>query len=530
MRKFILVLIAIFTLISACSPPPPSTGQGPTQPSSSETSLPATTAPIEEPTPAPSPTAAWPPVTGPQPSTRMAAFYYPWYFTPEFDGVWEHWEGSPPEDISSDYYPALGAYSVSDPAVLAQHFAWLRQAGVGLIISSWWGKYNRSDKALPLMLDIADHYGIKIAFHIEPYSGRSAANLLRDIRYIYDEYGDHPAFFWTSETSRYSPGNQPKGLFFLWATVVSDEDRVVSPDYWRETLDTLHAADPGAIVITDQNDMTWVRESHFDGSYKYGVLDADETGYDFARDLPLDTWYIAGVNPGFSTKRIGGEAWTETPRRNGATYQDRWESIFALGIEPDMVAVTTFNEWHEGTQIEPAVPGMDRGISTLPYLDYEPLEPEAYLDLTRDWAEVYLAYEWPESTTLRLLFKTTSDWSDLHLVSGAAWQRPEWISVSEHANHADMSGGYLALGQPHNLAEMGRAVEVLFEIQFQEEDEDAPLEFMIERGGLGASWVELYRPSGADWILVDSFWWGGHSGGPRNTATFEVAHQVIFRE
>ena len=86
------------------------------------------------------PTADWPPVTGPDPSTRMAAFYYPWYFTPEFDGRWDHWEGNPPEDISSDYYPLLGPYSMSDPEVLAQHFAWLRQAGVGLIISSWWGK------------------------------------------------------------------------------------------------------------------------------------------------------------------------------------------------------------------------------------------------------------------------------------------------------------------------------------------------------------------------------------------------------
>ena len=530
MRKYILVLITILTLISACSAPSSSNSQPEIQTTVVETPLIATSIPTAEASPAPSPTAEWPPVTGPQPSTRVAAFYYPWYFTPEFDGVWEHWEGFPPEDISSDYYPALGAYSVSDPAVLAQHFAWLRQAGVGLIISSWWGKTNRTDLALPLMLDIADHYGIKIAFHIEPYSGRSAANLMRDIRYIYEQYGSHPAFYWTTETSRYSPESQPKGLFFLWATVVSDEDRIVSPDYWKDALDTLHAEDPGAIVITDQNDPVWVRESHFDGSYKYGVLDADPTGYDFARSLPLDTWYIAGINPGFSAKRIGGEAWTETPRQDGATYQDRWESMFAVGIEPAMVAVTTFNEWHEGTQIEPAVPGMDRKVTTFPYLDYEPLDPEAYLDLTREWSEVFLAYDWPESTTLRLRFRTTSDWSDLHLLSGAAWQRPEWISVSEDANFTDMSGGYLALGQPLNLAELGRAVEVLLEIQFQEEETDAPLVFMIERGGLGVSLVELYRPSGENWVLVDSFWWGGHNPGPRNTATFEVAHEVIFKE
>ena len=56
-----------------------------------------------------------------------------------------------------------------------------------------------------------------------------------------------------------------------------------------------------------------------------------------------------------------------------------------------------------------------------------------------------------------------------------------------------MIDGYIALGQPLNLAEAGNSVEVIFQLQFQEVDADAPLVFMIERGGLGASWVELYH-------------------------------------
>jgi hypothetical protein len=379
------------------------------------------------------------------------------------------------------------------------------------------------------MLDIADHYGIKIAFHIEPYSGRTATNLMSDIRYIYKQYGSHPAFFWTTETSRYSPGNQPKGLFFLWATVVPDSDKPpVDHDYWKDALDILHAEDPGAIVITDQNDPTWVIESHFDGSYKYGVLDADDTGYNFARALPLDTWYIPGPNPGFSAKRIGGETWTDTPRRNGDTYDDRWGQIFEVGVEPALVAITTFNEWHEGTQIEPAVPSTRTNV-TYPYLDYEPLEPESYLEMTRDWGEVFLAYEWSESSTARVLFRTTSDWTDLHLISGAAWLRPEQVSVSEDATTAGMFDGYIALGQPLDQAEVGNSVEVTFQLQFQEGETEEPLVFMIERGGLGASWVELFYQSGEDWVLADSFWWAGQSSGPRNTANFEVSRDSIFR-
>ena len=528
MRKVILGLISIFTLTTACSIPflfnsPPETSLP-----GSETPRIETPAPVIEELPSPDPAGDWPSVIGPDPSPRMAAFYYPWYSTPEFDGRWDHWGGSPPVDIASDYYPLLGPYSMSDPQVLAQHFAWLRQAGVGLIISSWWGKGGPTDRALPLMLDVADHYGIKIAFHIEPYSARTAASLISDVRYIYDRYGEHPAFFWTTDTSRYSPENQPKGLFFIWASVVPDTEHSPVPyDYWQEALDTLHAADPGAIVITDQNDPAWVIQSHFDGSYNYGVLDVDQVGYNWAKGLPSGAWYIPGINPGFSARRIGNEVWVDTPRRDGETYQDRWERMFAVGIEPALVAVTTFNEWHEGTQIEPAVPGKTRP-GAYPYLDYAPLEPEAYLEMTKDWSEVFLAYEWPESSTTRLLFRTTSDWTDLHLVSGAAWQRPELISISEEAATAGMFDGFLALGQPLNLAEMGHSVEALFEIQFRDEETGAPLIFMIERGGLGATWVELYHLSGEQWVLADSFWWAGQSSGPRNTANFEVPHDAIF--
>ena len=43
------------------------------------------------------------------------------------------------------------------------------------------------------------------------------------------------------------------------------------------------------------------------------------------------------------------------------------------------LSITSFNEWHEGTQIEPAVP-MKTKFRT--YKDYMPNRPEFYLHLT----------------------------------------------------------------------------------------------------------------------------------------------------
>ena len=384
MQKSAFTLVLILFFSAACSNI--LTGE-----SNQNTSTPLTS-PTNTPTQIP-----WPPVTGPDPSVQIAAFYYPWYFNLKVDGRWIHWNQggyTPPADIGSDFYPTLGAYSESDPAVLAQHFAWLREAGVGVIISSWWGQGDNTDRALPLMFDIADHYGLKIAFHIEPYGGRTAAKLAEDIHYLYNKYGNHPAFFWTTETSLYSKDDRPKGLFFIWASVLPNESSpFVTPNYWQKMMDTLHKENPGAIVLTDENNPIWITRGHFDGSYNYGVLDSDKVGYKWARNLPKGAWYVPGINPGFSARRVGGQAQTDTPRRDGSTYADRWKSMFAVGIKPRMVAITTFNEWHEGTQIEPAASKMKTSNGTA-YQDYGILLPDGYLKMTREWVEKYLAYDW----------------------------------------------------------------------------------------------------------------------------------------
>ena len=51
-------------------------------------------------------------------------------------------------------------------------------------------------------------------------------------------------------------------------------------------------------------------------------------------------------------------------------------------LSPELVGITSFNEWHEGTQIEPAVPKHNQGFT---YLDYQPLSADYYLKRTAYW-------------------------------------------------------------------------------------------------------------------------------------------------
>ncbi|HET7743381.1 MAG TPA: hypothetical protein VFK76_01450, partial [Gaiellaceae bacterium] len=57
------------------------------------------------------------------------------------------------------------------------------------------------------------------------------------------------------------------------------------------------------------------------------------------------------VGPGFDARLATADP-VVRPRLDGETYDNMWKS--ALGAKADLVTITSYNEWQEGTQIEPA--------------------------------------------------------------------------------------------------------------------------------------------------------------------------------
>ena len=93
------------------------------------------------------------------------------------------------------------------------------------------------------------------------------------------------------------------------------------------------------------------------------------------------------VGPGYDARRAVADTRTKS-RRDGATYDAMWSAALAAGA--DAVTITSYNEWHEGSQIEPARrrPGG--------YADYEgawgkrgAAAERAYLDRTALWVRRY---------------------------------------------------------------------------------------------------------------------------------------------
>jgi hypothetical protein len=471
----------------------------------------------------------------------VAVFYYPWYRNPAVDGEWVGWDfpgrNYPPLDIASDYYPLLGPYSTSDKNIVSQHFAWLREAGVGVVIVSWWGQGSKEDQVVPVLLEVGKHYGIQVAFQIENYTNvtgtRTADQLVRDVEYIYTRYGDKAAFYRTTASSSWSPNDEHKGLFFLYAPSLpgqpSPGTQTVDAPYWQSAIDTIHAMPQRGLVMACATESSWVDGGHFDGLYNYITLHADQgAGFSWAQGIPMGAWYVPSVMPGNSARRIGYPEDTYVSRRDGATYLEQWEAALETGVEPELVTITSFNEWSEGTQIEPAAPGVTNG-GRYTYSDYRPLPPEGYLHLTRTLVEYFLTKAWPPSHRIRFHITTTSGWTTFGLVSGGSMIRPSVVAVSEEAESFGLVNGRFVLWQALERAQAGRSVEATVDVLLTNVGDKGPLVFEIERGNLGWTRVELFNYEGAQPILVKTFVWGGIGPDERNTYDFLIRLEELLQ-
>jgi glycoprotein endo-alpha-1,2-mannosidase len=297
---------------------------------------------------------------------RVSAFYYPWYGTVATDGAFQHWgqrNHTPPNDIASNFYPARGVYSSSDKLVISAQMDEIHAAGIDEIAVSWWGKGSPEDARLPAVVAAAHADGIVVAIHLEPYPGRTVATIVNDLTYL-RTYGVHTFY-----------------VYQAFDLPIAD---------WAAAKVALHA---GGSVLWAQTGLAGAAAAAgFDGVYTYDIVTYG--GNTFARLCneahALHLLCAPSVGPGYDARRGSGDPHVK-PRRRGATYDAMWRA--GIAAKADRITITSFNEWHEGTQIEPAaLPGRHGRYRYLSYDGawgiYGIRAENAYLDRTRYWAAV----------------------------------------------------------------------------------------------------------------------------------------------
>ncbi len=379
----------------------------------------------------------------PSTSQRVHAFYYPWYGNPEHDGGYSHWNHAvavrrgPPrqfpggDDIGANFYPLMGCSSSTNAADLERHMRWLRRAGVGVISVSWWGDGSFTDRALPAVFRAAEKHGIGISFHIEPHLAgkrRDAAATRQGIVSLIERFGASPALF------RY-PGRDGRPLFYVYDSYLTEAAEwaaILAPDGARTIRGTAH----DAVVIglwVKEHEEDFMLRGHFDGFYTYFATEGFTYGSTPANWTRLARWarehakiFIPCVAPGYIDTRIRPWNGRNTrARRDGAYHDEMFRA--AIDVKPQIIGVTSFNEWHEGTQIEPAAP---KRVADFTYEDYRPRSPFYYLDRTRHWAAAFD----PEAVQ-----PARDPLASVHLRGGLANSRARF--VNEKRGHVAFIGG-----------------------------------------------------------------------------------------
>ncbi len=295
---------------------------------------------------------------------KVLAIYYPWYGTlwgPHKS--WDGWGGYgySPDVILDDKrqtatadYPLEGLYDSWDPQLIRAHVASLRDVGVDGMICSWSGVGDKTDAAFQMILnETMQTTNVSATILYETTKNESIGDIdeysriVGNLSYVLDLYANEPSFL----------KENGKPVIFIYAV------DLYATSFWKDVLGCLKT-NHDALFIADTWDLGYL--DCFDGLFKYISTNLDDADLQFRSQyasLYAHSWslltgeskskmFIGGVFPGYDDTKIRTPG-LKVSRDDGFLYERRWND--SISAAPDWITVTSFNEWKEGTEIEPSL-------------------------------------------------------------------------------------------------------------------------------------------------------------------------------
>jgi glycoprotein endo-alpha-1,2-mannosidase len=310
---------------------------------------------------------------------ETGVYYYPWYGPL---GEMHEWDGQYTRDyLIPRQPPMLGHYSSRDPMIIRQHLNWMETCGIDFMVMSWWGIESREDITLRdhILGELAD---TSLKFSIYYESARLGLDqgqiiidesnegfLVADFNYIADTYFEHPNYLRINDKpvifiylSGIYSGNF-KEAFTRVRNEMSTrgfEVFLVGDEVgWDETsvshMEFLDAVSP-YIVLPRQ-----IQQGEYPGNGDFFADLSVQAGKWEKAVGTLGKFVIPSVIPGFNNRSVSGSGFA-VPRQTdeggaGTSMLEEYIKVMLPFIEPEhkMVMITSWNEWHEDTQVEPTI-------------------------------------------------------------------------------------------------------------------------------------------------------------------------------
>ena len=247
-----------------------------------------------------------------------AAFYYPWF--PETWGK----IATP----NTHYNPVSGFYSSDDATIITKHIQEMTYAGLDAAIASWWGQGQHSESTrIPALLNnsanASNGKNLKWSLYYEKEStgDPTVAQLTSDLTYIKSNYANNANYLYVNG----------KPVIFVFT---DGNDSCAMVQRWHDANVNLQFY----VVLKVFSGYT-ACSTQPDGWHQYGPASASDS----------QGKYSYTISPGFW---LYSEAAPRLARLDSATWLNSVNAMVASQAQFQLV--TTFNEWGEGTAVEPA--------------------------------------------------------------------------------------------------------------------------------------------------------------------------------
>ena len=245
------------------------------------------------------------------PSIR-AAFYYPWYP--------ETWKG-PNGSLFTNYTPIAGLYDSGTLATIRRHVDELVYANVDVAISSWWGPGTPTAARFETILNATTTKRIhwSLYYEREGYANPTTDQIVSDLAPVVQAHATDSRLF------------RLNGRFVVFV-YAGPNDNCAMASRWAKAAQQL-----GIYVVLKVFNGYKQCASQPDGWHQYAPASSADA------QLP---WSYS-VSPGFW---LSGEG-VRLPR-DPTVFRNAVKAMVAT--KPKLQLITTFNEWGEGTAVEPA--------------------------------------------------------------------------------------------------------------------------------------------------------------------------------
>lgn len=289
----------------------------------------------------------------------LLAHYMPWYTAKPFSDHWGwHWtmnhfdptqkiNGQP--RIASKYQPLIGPYDSGDPDVLEYHLLLMKLAGIDGVIVDWYGLTHFRDYALlhtntTRLLQQCERLHMKfvICYEDQTIPALVEAGRITDnnrIAHAVEEI-NWLAKYWFRSGSYLKLDDKPVLLSFGHTGLTSME--------WTQCLQRL--ASPVSYFSQD------IRRDSAVGGFgwpapRVGLQQVDR----FLQEATNWQASIPAAFPRFDDiyqEAGAGNGYPQLPDDSGRTFQSTLDK--AIASRSRIIQIATWNDWGEGTQIEPS--------------------------------------------------------------------------------------------------------------------------------------------------------------------------------